>query len=100
MILTPLSVDMMYEADILEEENPDVFGEAGSHARVYSLLCVAFGLATSIGPALIGFMYEKTGWGFAMLTLVLICVLGSIPVFIYTGGRQNRAIALGEDNQA
>ena len=90
---------MFYEADILEEENPTVFGEAGSYAQVYALLCAALGLATAVGPAWTGFMYEKTNWSITMLTLVLICLLGSIPVFLYTGGRQNRAIVLDEDGQ-
>lgn len=90
---------MFYEADILEEENPNVFGEAGSYAQVYSLLCAALGFATAVGPAWSGFMYEETNWGITMLTLVLICLLGSIPVFLCTGGRQNRAIVLEEDGQ-
>ncbi|KAI4257407.1 MAG: hypothetical protein L6R42_005680, partial [Xanthoria sp. 1 TBL-2021] len=87
---------MSYEADILAEENPDVFGEAGSHAKVYSL-CAAFGLAIAVGPAWTGFLYEETNWGITMLILVLLCLLGSIPVFLYTGGRQSKAIALEED---
>ena len=91
---------MFYEADILEEENPDVFGEAGSYAQVYSLLCAALGFATAVGPAWTGFMYEETNWGITMLTLVLICLLGSIPVFFYTGGRQEHAIALSDEHQA
>lgn len=49
MILTPLSADMFYEADVLEDDNPDVFGEAGSYAQVYSLLCAALGFATAVG---------------------------------------------------
>ena len=97
LILTPLSADMFYEAAILEENHPNVFGEAGSYAQVYSLLCAALGFATAVGPAWTGFMYEETNWGIAMLTLVLICLLGSIPVFLYTGGRQEKAIALADD---
>lgn len=100
LILTPLSADMFYEAAILEEKNPDVFGEAGSYAQVYSLLCAALGFATAVGPAWTGFMYEQTNWGVTMLTLVLICLLGSIPVFLYTGGRQEKVIALADDDQA
>lgn len=100
LILTPLSADMFYEAAILEENNQNVFGEAGSYAQVYSLLCAALGFATAVGPAWTGFMYEETTWGITMLTLVLICLLGSIPVFLYTGGRRERAIALADDDEA
>ena len=100
LILTPLSADMFYEAAILEEDNANVFGEAGSYAQVYSLFCAALGFATAVGPAWTGMMYELTNWGITMLTLVLLCLLGSIPVFLYTGGRQENAIALTEDGQA
>ncbi|KAL8795384.1 MAG: hypothetical protein Q9195_002125 [Heterodermia aff. obscurata] len=100
LILTPLSADMFYEAAILEEENANVFGEAGSYAQVYSLFCAALGLAVAVGPAWSGLLYEKTSWGVTMLTLVLLCLLGSVPVFLYTGGRQENAIALAEDDQA
>ena len=100
LILTPLSADMFYEAAILEENNPNVFGKAGSYAQVYSLLCAALGFATAVGPAWTGLIYEKTNWGITMLTLVLMCLLSSIPVFLYTGGRQENAIALADDDQA
>ena len=90
---------MFYEAAILEEDNANVFGEAGSYAQVYSLLCAALGLATAVGPAWTGYMYEKTNWGFTMLTLVFLCLLGSIPVFLYTGGRQKKAIVFADDEQ-
>ena len=88
---------MFYEAAILEENNPTLFGDAGSYAQVYSLLCAALGLATAVGPAWTGFMYEKTGWGITMVTLVLMCLVGSIPVFLYTGGRQENAIVLADE---
>ena len=91
---------MFYEADNLEESHPNIFGEAGPYAQVYSLLCIAIGLATAVGPAWSGFVYEVTNWSFTMLLLVVMCVLGSIPVYLYTGGRHERAIALGEDNNA
>lgn len=51
LILTSLAADMLYEANIIEEDNLDLFGDAGTYALVYSFLCAAFGLATSVGPA-------------------------------------------------
>ncbi|KAL8791801.1 MAG: hypothetical protein Q9195_005610 [Heterodermia aff. obscurata] len=100
LILTPVSADMFYEADNLEESHPNTFGEAGPYAQVYSLLCVALGLATAVGPAWSGFMYEVTSWSFTMLPLVVMCLVGSVPVYLYTGGRQERAIALPHDDSA
>ena len=100
LILTPLSADMFHEAAILEEDNANVFGEAGSYAQVYSLLCTALGFAVAAGPAWTGLMYKMTSWGITMLTLVVLCLLASVPVFLYTGGRQENAIALAEDDQS
>lgn len=79
---------MLYEADILEEHNPEVFGDAGTYALVYSLLCAALGLATAVGPAWSGFMYEEINWAASMLSLVAICLLGGVGVIFYTGGAE------------
>lgn len=87
MILTPLAADMLYEGDILQEHNPDVFGDVGTYALVYSLLCAALGLTTAVGPAWSGLIFQEASWTVSMLTQVAICLLGSIGVFMYTGGR-------------
>ncbi|KAL8640415.1 MAG: hypothetical protein Q9228_002665 [Teloschistes exilis] len=88
LILTPLAADMLYEANIIEEQNPDVFGDAGAYALVYSFLCAAFGLGTSVGPAWSGFMFEDIDWAAAMVSLVAFCLLGGVGVFFYTGGAE------------
>ncbi|KAL9584484.1 MAG: hypothetical protein Q9212_002096 [Teloschistes hypoglaucus] len=88
LILTPLAADMLYEANIIEEQNPDVFGDAGAYALVYSFLCAAFGLGTSVGPAWSGFMFEDVSWAAAMVSLVAFCLLGGVGVFFYTGGAE------------
>lgn len=81
---------MLYEADILEEKNPEVFGEAGTYVLVYSLLCAALDFATAVGPALSGLIYEQANWAVSMLTLAGICLLGSVGVFLYTGGSSTK----------
>ena len=88
LILTPLAADMLYEANIIEEQNPDLFGDAGTYALVYSFLCAAFGLATSVGPAWSGFMFEDIDWAAAMVSLVVFCLLGGVSVFFFTGGAE------------
>lgn len=98
LILTPLAADMLYEANIIEEHNQDVFGDAGTYALVYSFLCAAFGLATSVGPAWSGFMYEDISWTAAMVSLVAFCLLGGVGVFFYTGGAEaGKRIRLDEN---
>ena len=77
---------MLYESELLEKEHKDVFGRAGAHAQVYSLLCAALGFATAVGPAWSGLIYEAVSWKVMMIALAAICVLGSIGVVFYTGG--------------
>ena len=95
VILTPLAADMFYEAERLEKKNPEVFGEAGTYAQVYSLFCTALGSATAMGPTWPGLIYQQTSWRVQVSTLALISVLGSVGVLLYTGGPEKEA--LGHD---
>ena len=88
---------MLYEADILEENNPEVFGAAGTYALVYSLLCAALGFATAVGPAWSGLIYEEVNWAVSMLSLVVICLVGGVGVFFYTDGVQTKGKIRLED---
>ena len=77
---------MFFEVEILAGNNPNTFGKAGAFAQAYSLFDGALGLATFVGPAWAGVVYERADWSLCMLTLAGLCVVGGIPVWIYTGG--------------
>ena len=76
---------MFFEVEILAANNPDTFGKAGAFAQAYSLFDGALGLATFVGPAWGGWVFESTGWSVCMLTLAGLCVVAGWPVWIYTG---------------
>jgi len=92
LILAPLAADMFYEVEILAERHPETFGNGGAYAQAYSLLCSAMGLGTALGPILAGILFEKTGWQTTQNALAVICQLGSVGAYVYTGpiGRGRR----------
>jgi len=85
LILAPLAADMFHEVEILAESHPETFGNAGAYAQAYSLLCSAMGLGTALGPILAGTLFEKTGWQTTQNALAVVCLLGSVGVYLYTG---------------
>lgn len=85
MILTPLATDVYHQAEVLAVNNPQVFKVMGAFAQVYSLFNGALGLAAVVGPGLSGTLYDKTSWQVTVGVLALLCALGSIPVWLYTG---------------
>jgi len=85
LILAPLAADMFHEVEILAESHPETFGNAGAYAQAYSSLCSAVGLGTALGPILAGTLFEKTGWQTTQNALAVVCLLGSVGVYLYTG---------------
>lgn len=85
MILTPLATDVYHQAEVLAANNPQVFHVMGAFAQVYSLFNAALGLGSVVGPGLSGILYAKTSWELTGGILALLCALGSIPVWLYTG---------------
>ena len=88
MILTPLATDVYHQAEVLAANNPQVFNVMGAFAQVYSLFNGALGLAGVVGPGLSGTLYDQTSWQLTVGVLALLCALGSIPVWLYTGSEK------------
>ena len=89
---------MFFEVEILAGDNPNTFGKAGAFAQAYSLFDGALGLATVVGPAWAGLVYEQADWTLCMLTLAGLCLIGGVPVWIYTG-ENKRAKQRNEETQ-
>ena len=43
---------------------------------------------TMFGPAVAGSLYKNVSWQITMLVLAMLCALGSVQVYRYTGGPQ------------
>lgn len=76
---------MFEEVESLASHHPDTFGSRGAFAQAYSLFDAALGLATVVGPAWSGLFLEETNWPITAGTLAVICGIGGVPVFCYTG---------------
>lgn len=84
-ILAPLAADMFDEVESLVTKNPDKFGSRGAYAQAYSLFDASLGLATVAGPVCSGLFLANTNWQITAVMLAVICAIGAVPVFSYTG---------------
>lgn len=82
---------MFYAVAILSEENAGVFGKGGAYAQAYSLFDAALGMAVLFGPAGGGFFLEQTSWQVTVGIIAIFCAVGSLPVWINTGSRTDKA---------
>lgn len=81
---------MFDEVETLASQHPDAFGSRGAFAQAYSLFDAALGLATVVGPGWSGVFFEETNWQIMSGTLAVICGIGGVPVFLYTGNRTKK----------
>ena len=70
--MPPLAADMTFVVEGFEEENPQIFGEAGAYGQV-------FALATTLGPLCAGFLEASFGWPTMSLILGIFGASGAIP---------------------
>ena len=80
---------MFDEVEDIAALHPDVFGSCGAYAQAYSLFDAALGLATIVGPAWSGLFLEKTSWQITSGSLAVLCAVGGVPVWAYTGKRSS-----------
>ena len=90
MILAPLAADMFEEVESLASQHPSTFGSRGAFAQAYSLFDAALGLATVAGPTWSGVFFEETNWQITAAMLAVVCAVGGVPVFCYTGQRKKK----------
>ena len=89
-MIVPLAADMFDEVENLAAANPSIFGEKGAYARAYSLFDAALGISTAVGPVWAGAFYEGTNWQVMAGSLALLCAIGGVPVFWFTGGGKGK----------
>lgn len=91
---------MFYEIEVLDENHPGAFGQLGAYGQGYSLFGVSLGLSTMAGPAWGGTFLQLTNWQILAGTMAALSVVGSIPVYYYTGGRLKKEKLDGEIQEA
>lgn len=76
---------MFDEVESLAKKHRDTFDPRGAYAQAYSLFDAALGLATVAGPTWSGLLLANTNWQITAGILAVICAIGAVPVFCYTG---------------
>jgi MFS family permease len=79
-VITPLSAELMHVVEVVETENPGVFGESGVYGRAFAVYTFTLGLAIILGPTLSGYLQTHFGWNFMSMILGVLSASGAIPV--------------------
>ena len=78
-------MDIYGEVTVLAHQNPGIIDVRVAFVQAYAMLNAAMGLACAAGPGLSGFFYETMGWQATAAALALMCALGGLQVFFFTG---------------
>ena len=85
-IIGPLAGDLSFVVEDLTRERPELFGEAGAYAQGYSFFAAAMASGVMFGPAMAGALYKNVNWQVTMGILAVLCALGSVQVYRFSGG--------------
>lgn len=97
-MLAPLTSDIYGEVTALAEQNPDIIDVRVAFAQAYATYNAVMGLACAAGPALAGFLYSTMGWQVTAAVLALVCALGGLQVFWFTGSSLKTSEQQNETN--
>ncbi|KAJ5178021.1 Major facilitator superfamily domain general substrate transporter [Penicillium coprophilum] len=78
--LTPLVTELPRIVNVLQEEQPDLYGDKSAVTEAYMLLDAAFGAGTVLGPLLSELAYETLGWTGCTTMLALLTASAILPV--------------------
>lgn len=86
LVSTPIFAEIVQIVHEKEQQYPGIFGDAGATAQAYGLFNVAFAAGTILGPLMAGNIRDQAGWGTMGLSIGILSVGTSVPVFLFTGG--------------
>lgn len=78
--LTPLVTEIPRIVDLLQDEEPEVYGDQSAVAEGYMLLDAVFGAGTVLGPLISELTFEQLGWTGCTAVLGMLSVSAMIPV--------------------
>ncbi|KAJ5200145.1 Major facilitator superfamily domain general substrate transporter [Penicillium cf. griseofulvum] len=81
--LTPLVTEIPRIVNVLQEEQPDVYGDKSTVTEAYMLLDAAFGAGTVLGPLLSELAFETLGWTGCTVMLAFLTASAIIPVVVH-----------------
>ncbi|KAJ5340565.1 hypothetical protein N7541_009689 [Penicillium brevicompactum] len=86
--LTPLVTEIPRIVDLLQDEEPEVYGDQSAVAEGYMLLDAVFGAGTVLGPLISELTFERLGWTGCTAVLGILSVSAMIPVTMYLAPHQ------------
>ncbi|KAJ5817890.1 hypothetical protein N7447_007898 [Penicillium robsamsonii] len=81
--LTPLVTEIPRIVNVLQEEQPDIYGDKSAVTEAYMLLDAAFGAGTVLGPLLSELAYKTMGWTGCTAMLAFLTVSAIVPVVVH-----------------
>ncbi|KXG47551.1 Major facilitator superfamily domain, general substrate transporter [Penicillium griseofulvum] len=85
--LTPLVTEIPHIVNVLQQEQPDVYGDKSAVAEAYMLLDATFGAGTVLGPLLSELAFETSGWTGCTVMLGFLTASAIIPVVVHLAPR-------------
>ncbi|OQE44125.1 hypothetical protein PENCOP_c002G06311 [Penicillium coprophilum] len=81
--LTPLVTELPRIVNVLQKEQPDIYGDKSAVTEAYMLLDAAFGAGTVLGPLLSELAYETLGWTGCTAMLALLTASAIVPIVVH-----------------
>lgn len=86
VIGSPAIVEASAVIEDYDKANPDVFGENGPYAQLYSFNSLVFSLGLTVGPLVSGALRDSIGYGNMNLVLAVVVGITAILAFVFVGG--------------
>ncbi|KAL8967158.1 MAG: hypothetical protein Q9183_003043 [Haloplaca sp. 2 TL-2023] len=84
--LTPLRTEAIRVVDLVERENPGIFGPRGAYTRAHALMNTAIAAGSLVGPLYAGFVRIWLGWGSMSLSFGIFSSIVLVLVVMVAGG--------------
>ncbi|KAJ5952355.1 uncharacterized protein N7479_010768 [Penicillium vulpinum] len=81
--LTPLVTEIPRIVDVIQNEQPEIYGDKSAVTEAYMLLDAAFGAGTVLGPLLSELAFENLGWTACTAMLGLLTVSAIFPAILH-----------------
>ncbi|QDS72016.1 hypothetical protein FKW77_001984 [Venturia effusa] len=86
VIGSPAIVEASAVIQDYDKANPDLFGENGPYAQLYSFNSLVFSLGLTMGPIISGTLRDSIGYGNMNIVLAVVVGLTAVAAFVFVGG--------------
>jgi MFS family permease len=91
LLMTSLMAEFSKVCVAKVKKQPDVFAGKSAYAQSYGIFNIAWAAGSMIGPLVAGSIVSSAGWKTMTWAISLFCVVGIIPVVLFSGGSTGRS---------